>query len=99
MNQKGGVGKTTTVINTSVYLAEAGLKILIVDLDPQANLTSGIGVVLPSSLTKTDITGRDNNSATVYDVLLGNKQINEVVLPTNTANLFILPSSIELSGA
>jgi chromosome partitioning protein len=99
MNQKGGVGKTTTVINVSVYLANMGTKILIVDLDPQANLTSGLGVVLPSSQKSTDITGRENNSPTVYDVLVDKHKAKDVILPTNYSNLSILPSSIELSGA
>lgn len=98
MNQKGGVGKTTTVINLSVYLAQQGHKILIVDLDPQANLTSGLGVVLPSE-SSTDITGKDSDSMTIYDVLIENKPAKEVVLSTDTHNLDILPSSIELSGA
>ncbi len=98
INQKGGVGKTTTVVNIGVYLARLGRKVLLVDLDPQANLTSSLGVAVPSE-RKSDITGRGNNARTIYDVLMGKHTPAEVFLSTNIENLYVLPSGIELSGA
>lgn len=86
-NQKGGVGKTTSVINIGTYLAVAGKKVLLVDIDPQANLTSGIGTVDSRKYPST------------YDILINKKQVQDVIKPTRIKNLFILPSSIELAGA
>ncbi len=87
-NQKGGVGKTTTVINIGAYLAKNDKKVLVVDLDPQSNLTSGLG-----------IKNEYKEFRTVYEMLLGDAEVEEVVKPTRIPNLDILPSTIELAGA
>lgn len=85
-NNKGGVAKTTTAVNLSACLAGMGKKVLLVDLDPQANATSGLGV---------DARHRD----TVYDTIIGGKAIAGVITETEVDNLDIVPSSISLSGA
>ncbi|MFH1994430.1 MAG: AAA family ATPase [Nitrospinota bacterium] len=85
-NQKGGVGKTTTAINLSASLAVANQKVLIVDVDPQGNTTSGLGVK-PS----------DNN--VVYNVFVGDPQLSDVIMKTGIDNLDIIPSNINLTGA
>lgn len=87
VNQKGGVGKTTTAINLSACLAIEGLNILLVDCDPQANATSGLGVP------------RDDNRHSIYDVLVGNAPAAQVILPTDIKNLWLLPGSKNLTGA
>ena len=87
VNQKGGVGKTTTAINLSASLAIEGLKTLLVDCDPQANATSGIGFQ------------RDDNRRSVYDVLMGECPAEQVVLPTEIEKLWLLPGSKNLTGA
>ena len=87
VNQKGGVGKTTSVINLGAYIASLGRKVLIIDLDPQANATSGIGI------------SKNEVKFSSYDLILGSKSINEVVLKTKYKNLEILPSNSDLSGA
>ena len=83
-NQKGGVGKTTTTINLAACLAEAGERALVVDLDPQANATSGLGM-------------RANGTST-YDLLDG-APLSELAKPTRFENLFLVPSKPELAGA
>ena len=85
VNQKGGVGKTTTAINVSAGVAHLGFKVLVIDMDPQANLTSGLGYtkVYP----------------TVYDVLVKNSEVEEVIRKTRIEGLALLPSEISLVGA
>jgi chromosome partitioning protein len=87
VNQKGGVGKTTTAINLSACLALEGMKMLLVDCDPQANATSGVGFQ------------RDDNRRSVYDVLMGDSSADQVILPTEIGTLQILPGSKNLTGA
>jgi chromosome partitioning protein len=86
-NQKGGVGKTTTVVNLGSYLALAGERVLIVDLDPQCNATSGLGL------------DRDAIERSIYDAVLEGVAIDELILPGPTDRLDVVPSAIALAGA
>ena len=86
-NQKGGVGKTTTCVNMAAYLATMGRKVLLVDIDPQGNATTGLGFS-KSSLKKS-----------VYQVLIEGEDCKENLLPTELATLTILPANIDLAGA
>ena len=86
-NQKGGVGKTTTVINLSAALAEAGQRVLAVDMDPQGNLSSGLGCV------------KGSFEAGTYELIVGDAQHADAIRDTETENLSLLPADVDLSGA
>lgn len=86
-NQKGGVGKTTTTVNVGAAMAEMGYRVLIIDLDPQGNATTGLGVNARSL------------EHTAYDVLMDKAPLDDAVAATSIRNLFVLPATIDLAGA
>jgi chromosome partitioning protein len=85
-NQKGGVGKTTTAVNLGVALAEKKLRVLLIDLDPQANATSALGM-------------QEVEGESIYESLLSSAPIADKILPTRTDHLFIIPADLDLAGA
>src|SRR5258708_34616522 len=87
VNQKGGVGKTTTAINISAYLALAGARTLLVDADPQANATSGLGI------------DRQKLQRSTYSVLIDNVPVLEAIVETEVPGLNLLPATMDLAGA
>jgi chromosome partitioning protein len=86
-NQKGGVGKTTSAVNTAAFLARTGKRVLLVDSDPQGNASSGLGIE------------KKGTSATVYDILINGTEPQKAVIQTEYKNLHIIPSGMDLVGA
>src|SRR5450756_1122263 len=86
-NQKGGVAKTTTAVNLSAWLSLMGQKVLLVDIDPQGNATTGVGL------------DKETVESCIYDVMINNMPVKDVVLPSAVENLDLVPATIELAGA
>ncbi len=86
-NQKGGVGKTTTTVNVAAFIADRGRRVLIIDIDPQANAGYGVGV------------NAGEIDKTIYEVLIGSVPIRDAIIPTGLPNLDLIPSNIHLAGA
>ncbi len=86
-NQKGGVGKTTTAVNLGAALAELDYRVLVIDLDPQGNATTGMGI------------SHRNVEGSIYDVIMNDAPIDDCTEPTTVKNLFVVPANIDLAGA